>query len=290
MASPNRQYESMLTVARERLSRHAPESIARRAGVTWDGGRLTLPSLGQTVTVTVPDFAVSPELDMWHALTLLHYLDLADGTPLSGKMMAFAQYPDGMVRGGLTYSDRCTPQQQSYTVLSPDNDRAAIKLVTGNAHNRRFIYRFTGWRVSGSDMVLRPGRVIDLDTLGLYMDPITHEITLNAVWTPFADGTGRIETVNFFVISPFPASTSACRCITAPRRRRWQRARGRTASSRPIGACPPLLCLPTWISWRRETVFTCMCWARRWPTRWTALPWWSRRRCQACCRMPAATM
>ena len=40
MASPNRQYESMLTVARERLSRHAPESIARRAGVTWDGGRL----------------------------------------------------------------------------------------------------------------------------------------------------------------------------------------------------------------------------------------------------------
>lgn len=106
---------------------------------------------------------------------------------------------DGMVRGGLTYSDRCTPQQQSYTVLSPDNDRAAIKLVTGNAHNRRFIYRFTGWRVSGSDIVLRPGRVINLDTLGPYMDPITHEITLNAVWTPFADGTSRIETVNFFV-------------------------------------------------------------------------------------------
>ena len=106
---------------------------------------------------------------------------------------------DGMVRGGLTYSDRCTPQQQSYTVLSPDNNRAAIKLVTGNAHNRRFIYRFTGWRVSGSDIVLRPGRVINLDTLGPYMDPITHEITLNAVWTPFADGTSRIETVNFFV-------------------------------------------------------------------------------------------
>ena len=100
MASPNRQYESMLAVARERLSRHAPESIARRAGVTWDGGRLTVPSLGQTVTVTVPGFTVSPELDMWHVLTLLHYLDLADGTPLLGKMMAFAQYPDGMVRGG----------------------------------------------------------------------------------------------------------------------------------------------------------------------------------------------
>lgn len=41
--------------------------------------------------------------------------------------------------------------------------------------------------------------MINLDTLGPYMDPITHEITLNAVWTPFADGTSRIETVNFFV-------------------------------------------------------------------------------------------
>ena len=100
MASPNRQYESMLTVARERLSRHAPEAIARRAGVTWDGGRLTLPSLGQTVTVTVPDFAVSPELDMWHALTLLHYLDLADGAPLTGRTITFSQYKDGLVRGG----------------------------------------------------------------------------------------------------------------------------------------------------------------------------------------------
>ena len=100
MASPNRQYESMLAAARERLSRHAPEAIARRAGVTWDGGRLTLPSLGQTVTVTVPDFAVSPELDMWHVLTLLHYLDLADGTPLCGRMIPFSQYKDGLVRGG----------------------------------------------------------------------------------------------------------------------------------------------------------------------------------------------
>lgn len=41
--------------------------------------------------------------------------------------------------------------------------------------------------------------MINLDTLGPYMDPITHEITLNAVWTPFADNSERIETLNFFV-------------------------------------------------------------------------------------------
>ena len=100
MLTGNRQYDSMLAVARERLARHDPADIARRAAVTFDGQRFTMTSLGQTVTVSYPDFQVSPALDMWHSLPLLHYLDLADGTALSGRMMAFAQYPDGMVRGG----------------------------------------------------------------------------------------------------------------------------------------------------------------------------------------------
>lgn len=98
MANP--QYESMLATARQRLARHDPADIARRAGVAWHEGRFTVPTLGRTVTVTVPELTVQPALGMWHTLTLLHYLDLADGTALSGRMMAFAQYPDGMVRGG----------------------------------------------------------------------------------------------------------------------------------------------------------------------------------------------
>ena len=98
MANP--QYESMLATARQRLTRHDPADIARRAGVTWHEGRFTVSTLGGIVTVTVPELAVQPALGMWHTLTLLHYLDLADGTPLSGKMMAFGQYPEGMVRGG----------------------------------------------------------------------------------------------------------------------------------------------------------------------------------------------
>lgn len=96
MANP--QYESMLATARQRLARHDPADIARRAGVTWQDGRFTVSTLGRIVTVTVPELTVQPALGMWHTLTLLHYLDLADGTPLSGKMMAFGQYPEGMVR------------------------------------------------------------------------------------------------------------------------------------------------------------------------------------------------
>ena len=98
MANP--QYDSMRSVARQRIARHAPEDIARRAAVGWRDGCFLVPTLGKTVSVTLPSLALSPELDMWHALTLLHYLDLADGTPLTGRMMAFGQYRDGMVRGG----------------------------------------------------------------------------------------------------------------------------------------------------------------------------------------------
>ena len=100
METGNRQYDSMLSVARERLARHDPADIARRAAVAFDGRQFIMTSLGQTVTVSYPEFQVSPALDMWYTLPLLHYLDLADGTALSGRMMAFAQYPDGMVRGG----------------------------------------------------------------------------------------------------------------------------------------------------------------------------------------------
>ena len=42
---------------------------------------------------------MTPPLPNWHTLTLLHYLDLADGTPLCGRMIPFSQYKDGLVRG-----------------------------------------------------------------------------------------------------------------------------------------------------------------------------------------------
>lgn len=106
---------------------------------------------------------------------------------------------DGSVRGGLTYYDPCEEGQQRYTVLSPDNDRSATKLVSSNAHSRRFVYRFTGWRVGETALVVQPGRGMAMDELSQYMDPVTQEITLTAVWTPFADNTTQIETANFFV-------------------------------------------------------------------------------------------
>ena len=45
-----------------------------------------------------------------------------------------------------------------------------------------------------------------------------------------------------------------------------------------IGACPPPLCLPIWISCGWGIISTSMCWIRCWPIRWIKFWWWSRTR------------
>ena len=76
----NRQFEAMLAVAQERLAQHIPEDIAGKAGAQYADGSFSLKTLGQTVTVRLSDCTIQPPLSKWHALTLLHLLDLADGS------------------------------------------------------------------------------------------------------------------------------------------------------------------------------------------------------------------
>ena len=96
----NRQFELMLEAARSRLLRHVPEEISEKAGVRYENGAFWVRTLGRCVEVQWPDGKITPPVSKWHALTLLHYLDLADGTPLSGRTITFSQYKDGLVRGG----------------------------------------------------------------------------------------------------------------------------------------------------------------------------------------------
>ena len=96
----NRQFETMLAVAQARLAQHTPENIAEKSGAQYTDGSFSLKTLGQAVTVRLSDCTIQPPLSKWHALTLLHYLDLADGAPLTGRTIIFSQYKDGLVRGG----------------------------------------------------------------------------------------------------------------------------------------------------------------------------------------------
>ena len=100
MEKRDRQFEAMRAAAQARLAGRTPEELAARTGMTLADGALVCETLGRTVTVRLPDCTAAPSLPKWHTLALLHYLDLADGTPPSGELMSFGQYPDGMVRGG----------------------------------------------------------------------------------------------------------------------------------------------------------------------------------------------
>ena len=91
----NRQFELMLEAARSRLLRHVPEEISEKAGVRYENGVFWVRTLGRRVEIQWPAGKITPPVSKWHALTLLHYLDLADGTPLTGKTITFSQYKDG---------------------------------------------------------------------------------------------------------------------------------------------------------------------------------------------------
>lgn len=96
----NRQFARMMQTAQERLLRHVPEEISEKAGVRYENGVFWVRTLGRRVEIQWPAGKITPPVSKWHALTLLHYLDLADGTPLSGRTITFSQYKDGLVRGG----------------------------------------------------------------------------------------------------------------------------------------------------------------------------------------------
>lgn len=93
-------FEKMRHVALLWLKDRDPLKIARNAGVEFDRHAFYFTSLGREIMVSYPEFQITPQLSPWHELLILHYLHLADGTPLSGNPIAFAQQPGGMVRGG----------------------------------------------------------------------------------------------------------------------------------------------------------------------------------------------
>ncbi len=100
MGQNNRMFDEMMKAARAWLSQREPGKIAERAGVEFADGAFHFRTLGVAVTVSYPAWEITPALDSWHQLAVLHYLNLADGTPLTGKPITFAQQKDGMVRGG----------------------------------------------------------------------------------------------------------------------------------------------------------------------------------------------
>lgn len=97
----HRQLQTMLEPIREQLKQYSPETLCKNTMASFDENEqnFCLPSMGTDIFIHYPDFAIKQELDMWHHLTLLQYLDTADGTSLSGQWISLQQMPGGVTRG-----------------------------------------------------------------------------------------------------------------------------------------------------------------------------------------------
>lgn len=100
MNKKEQMFSNMLQAALGWLKDLSPEKISDHANISFDGKNFSFESLGKNVEISYPDFEIVPELEQWHILTLLHYLAVADGFPLTGMQMTFAQQKGGMIRGG----------------------------------------------------------------------------------------------------------------------------------------------------------------------------------------------
>ena len=97
----NRSFEEMALSARKRLEEKSPAEIAEKSGSEYDpkNGRLKTKSLAEQVSLVLPEYSFVQEVEEWHQLVILHYLDLADHTPVSEEQITFGELKDGLIRG-----------------------------------------------------------------------------------------------------------------------------------------------------------------------------------------------
>lgn len=97
----NRQMTAMLLPAQERLKKYEIQNICQRAGVQFDteSQEFFFESMGQEIRVAYPTFEIRQEIEMWHYLTLLQYLNTADGRDLQGQWISLVDMRGGISRG-----------------------------------------------------------------------------------------------------------------------------------------------------------------------------------------------
>lgn len=120
MESKNQLFSNMLCAALGWLKDRSPDEISRLGNVLFDGNAFHFQSFGKSVTITYPDYQITPDLHEWHILSLLHYLATADGAPLTGRQITFAQYKNGMIRGGGFDRDAENVIREKLGVLPPE--------------------------------------------------------------------------------------------------------------------------------------------------------------------------
>ncbi len=93
--------EETLKQAKDKFARLGPADTADKSGAKWlpEENALLITMLGAEYRVTHPDGQVwaadGEEASLYLAIIILHYLLTADGTPLTGRWIAYRHLPGG---------------------------------------------------------------------------------------------------------------------------------------------------------------------------------------------------
>lgn len=127
----NRAFEEMRKVALTRLKGRDPLEIARNSGTIYleETSSFRIPAFGRMLELSWPDCEFHPSTEGWLHLLILHYLDLADGCPLSAQWLNFGSLKDGMIRG--TKFDRDAERDLSAFLKgkTPGEAKAALRTL-----------------------------------------------------------------------------------------------------------------------------------------------------------------
>ena len=101
-AQEGRAFQNMKRAALDRLLERDPAEIGEKTGIRFspEASAFYLTTLGKSVTVRYPEYQMNGELGEWHQLVILHYMDMADHSRLTGNQINFGALPGGMVGGG----------------------------------------------------------------------------------------------------------------------------------------------------------------------------------------------
>ena len=95
---------NLFAAAKDKLKNYSPEEICLKAGVSFSAEEqlYSIRSFGGELKLKFPSYDPQHEItdvrEMWYLLTLLQYLDTADGTPLCGNWITLSQMPGGAAR------------------------------------------------------------------------------------------------------------------------------------------------------------------------------------------------
>ncbi len=128
MNQNNRAFWEMFQAAKGMLQGKDPRNMAEKAGVTFDGTTFLIPSMGKTYHFSYPEYVCPSPMADWHYLVILHYLNLADGAPVTGEACSMADMPSGLVRG--TKYDRTAAQ--ALTAFLRGKSEQQVKAILKN--------------------------------------------------------------------------------------------------------------------------------------------------------------